>query len=304
MESRQDTDDATKTVRQAAARSARWTYNTEVNPPIRDVPELVMLGSDEIRKAVSLTEHEHPGCFEFVLIERGKASWELDGIVYETLAGDVFHTHPGEKHRGGFNVIEPCKFWWVIISAPHHEGWLRLSPEDSLRIKETLMQLPRVASIGLQAVDSFRKLKKALTHNSDLQSVTVRHALLDIILSLVEPGAGAKPPVADDLLRKFDKLVDKMGKEPEWRPTVEEMASFAGISASHFYRTFQEYTGEPPMNFVERLRVKEACRRLAEHPDSVTAIAFGLGYQTSQHFSTVFKRFMGVSPTEWRSSRR
>ena len=299
-----DTDSliSMETGRTSPTRSARWTYSTEIHPPIRLVPELVMLGSDELRKAQVLDEHEHPGCYEFVLIERGKANWELEGGLYETQAGDMFHSRPGEKHQGGFNVIEPCKFWWLIIRAPHQQGWLRLPPEESMLMDQELKRLPRVIPIGLSPVESFKKLKKALTKESPLQSTEVRSALLAILLAIIQPSDGTYT-IAPDLLRQFNELIDKMGKEPEWRPSVDELASFAGVSASHFYRTFQEYTGEPPITFVERLRVKAACRQLAESKDSVTDISHRLGYQSSQHFATVFKRFAGVTPTQWRNTR-
>lgn len=283
------------------SRSARWTYDTENDPPISLVPEFVMFGSDEIRKALPLSEHEHPGCYEFVLIERGKASWELNGVLYETKAGNVFYSRPGERHRGAFNVIEPCKFWWIIITVPHHQGWLRLPPEESKYIEHALTQLPRVFHIGLPPVDSFKKLKKALMKEAPLQSTAVRHALLDLMLAFIQPAASTSA-IADDLLHQFDILISRMNNEPEWRPDVDELAAFAGVSASHFYRMFQEYTGEPPITFVERLRIKEACRQLTESPDSVTDIAYRLGYQSSQHFATVFKRFIGVTPTQWRKA--
>ncbi|WP_169082403.1 AraC family transcriptional regulator [Paenibacillus sp. PL91] len=284
-------------------RSARWTYDTEVNPHIHLVPEFVMFGCDELRKALPLHEHEHPGCYEFVLIERGKARWELEGGLYETQAGDLFHSRPGEKHRGGFNVIEPCKFWWLIIRAPYEQEWLRLAPAESTALDQELSRLPRVAQIGLPPIQSFKKLKKALTLESPLQSTAVRSAILDILLSFIQPNDGSYP-IAQDLLHQFNGLIAKLNQQPEWRPSVDELAASAGVSASHFYRTFQEYTGEPPITFVERLRVKAACRQLAESQDAITDISYRLGYQSSQHFATVFKRFVGVTPTQWRNSHR
>ncbi|OBZ12686.1 AraC family transcriptional regulator [Bacillus sp. FJAT-26390] len=287
----------------SSPRSARWTYDVENNARIPLVPEFVLFGSDELRKALPLHEHEHPGCYEFVLIERGKASWELEGGLYETQAGDLFHSRPGEKHRGGFDVIEPCKFWWLIIKAPHEHGWLRMAPEESIVFHQALSRLPRVSQIGLPPIQSFKKLKKALTIESPLQSTAVRSAIIDILLAFIQPHDGTHS-IAPDLLHQFNRLIAKMGQQPDWRPTVDELAASAGVSASHFYRTFQEYTGEPPITFVERLRVKAACRQLAESLDSVTDISYRLGYQSSQHFATVFKRFVGVTPTEWRNSHR
>ncbi|MDQ6423487.1 AraC family transcriptional regulator [Paenibacillus sp. LHD-117] len=284
-----------------AASVARWTFDSAAESSIPLVPELIMLGSDELRKASPLYEHEHPGCYEFVLIERGKASWELEGDMYATQAGDLFHSKPGEKHRGGFNAIEPCKFWWVIFEAPHESGWLGLRTEEIRHVAQALEQLPRVKSVGLPSADSFRKLKQALTTRNDLQSVAVRTALLDTLLAMIQPkiGMGA---IAYDLLRQYDEFIARMGREPEWRPTVEQLAAAAGVSASHFYRTFQDYTGEPPITFVERLRVKEACRQLSENTDSVTDISHRLGYPSSQHFATVFKRYIGCTPTQWRKA--
>ncbi|QNK60182.1 AraC family transcriptional regulator [Paenibacillus sp. PAMC21692] len=280
---------------------ARWTFNTEIDPPVQRVPELVMLGSDELRKAAPLFEHQHPGCYEFVFIERGKASWELEGRLFETYASDLFHSRPGEKHRGGFNAIEPCKFWWLIIEAPHRHAWLGLPQEESRLVSDAIERLPRVKQIGLFAVQSFQKLKDAISLESPLRSVVVRSALLDTLLALIQSGARTDT-IAHDLLHHYDALIARMEREPEWRPTVDELAMTAGVSSSHFYRTFQAYTGEAPTAFSERLRVKEACRQLTDTEHSVTDIAYRLGYASSQHFATVFKRFIGCTPSQWRIS--
>ncbi|MCQ6559580.1 helix-turn-helix domain-containing protein [Paenibacillus mendelii] len=282
-------------------RDARWTYTTEDNGSIPLVPEFVMLGSDDIRKAIPLDDHVHHGCFEFAFVERGIASWELEGTVYKTQAGDVFHARPGELHRGGFSIIEPCKLWWMILTAPHHDGWLRLPPGESRWIEHSLEDLPRVVQIGFKAVESFKQLRKGLEKtNEALRGMMVRHAIHNLLLQLLQP-TEARAVIAEDLLRKFDLLIARMEQEPEWRPSVQELADAASVSQSHFYHTFQEYTGQPPITFIERLRIKEACRKLAETRDSVTDISHSLGYPSSQHFATVFKRFMGVTPTQWRN---
>ncbi|ANE45439.1 hypothetical protein SY83_02865 [Paenibacillus swuensis] len=281
------------------SRGTRWTYSIEYNPSIPSVPEFFMLGYDEIRKALPLFHHEHPGCYEFVLVERGKANWELDGKVYETQAGQVFHTRPGEKHRGEFNAIEPCVLWWVILKAPQTKNWLRLPMQEIERIDERLKLLPRIIQTGLAPVDALRKLKLALNPEHPYRSTAIRHGLLDIVLSIIQP-VTSDQEVAEDLSRQYDRLISQMVHEPEWRPSVDELARAAGVSPSHFYRTFQKHTGEAPITFVERLRIKSACRLLSESQDPITAIAFRLGYPSSQHFATVFKRFMGMTPTAWR----
>ncbi|KRF11174.1 helix-turn-helix domain-containing protein [Paenibacillus sp. Soil787] len=281
-----------------AKQSPRWTYDINTEDCLPGVPELLLFGFDEIRSALPLSYHQHAG-YEFVLVERGKANWELDGYVYETKAGDVFHTSPGEVHRGGFNVIEPSRFWWFIITPPHSEDWLRLPQGESECFKHALEALPRVTHTGLQAVDDIRKLRSALNSNVPLRTSATRQALLGLMLRILQPSQ-QMVSLADDLLRQLDALIDRIEKTPQWRPAIEEMADFVRISPSHFFRTFQEYTGLPPMVFIERARIKRACGLLVEGTDSVTEIANELGYASSQHFATVFKRITGMTPIQWR----
>lgn len=283
-----------------SARSARWTYEIEHNGTIGQVPEFIMFGFDEIRKALPLHRHEHPGCFEFVYVERGKAGWELDDAIYETHAGDVFHSRPGEPHRGGFDVIEPSKFWWLIVKAPHPNGWLRLMPDESEAFARAFAALPRIVHAGERPVEPFTRLKRALQNGGPFRSIAVRQAVVDLLLLFVQPPAD-ESDVADDLRQRFDVLTARMRREPDWRPSVTELADEAGLSPSHFYRTFQAHTGLSPMSYMERLRLKEACRRLTETVYPVTDIAHELGYRTSQHFATVFKRYTGMTPSRWRS---
>lgn len=285
----------------AAKQSPRWTYDVALQESIPDVPELILFGFDEIKSALPLSYHQHDG-YEFVLVERGKASWELDGQVYETKAGDVFHTCPGELHRGGFNVIEPSRFWWFIVTPPRTEEWLRLPLGESECIANALQMLPRVRHIGLQAIQGFRQLGDAINSNSPMRSTAVRQAVMGLLLAIVQPNERMFS-LADDLTSQFDLLLRRIEDEPDWRPDVEELAGMVRVSPSHFFRTFQAYTGLPPMSYIERMRIKKACSLLAESTATITEIANRLGYASSQHFATVFKRIIGMTPVQWRMSR-
>ncbi|NOV03589.1 AraC family transcriptional regulator, partial [Paenibacillus planticolens] len=281
-----------------AKQSPRWTYDAAMQGSIPDVPELILFGFDEIKSALPLSYHEHEG-YEFVLVERGKASWELHGQAYETKAGDVFHTCPGELHRGGFNVIEPSRFWWFIVTPPHAQDWLRLPSNESACFHSAMQALPRVRHIGLQAVQGFRKLGDAINSSSPLRSSSIRQAVLGLLLAIVQPNE-RMISLADDLADQFNLLLQRIEDEPEWRPDIEELAGFVRVSPSHFFRTFQSHTGLPPMVYIERMRIRKACSLLSESTAAVTEIANALGYASSQHFATVFKRIIGMTPVQWR----
>ncbi len=79
-----------------------------------------------------------------------------------------------------------------------------------------------------------------------------------------------------------------------------DLAGAAGLSEYHFCRAFRHATGLAPFEFVARLRVEEAKRRLRETNTSVLEIAIDVGYQSASHFSQLFRRLAGLTPTAYR----
>lgn len=277
--------------------SIRWVLEN----PCGTIPELKMLGCDHPRSALRLTEHEHPSAFEFVFIERGQASWEIEGQRFTTRSGDIFHTCPDERHRGRYDVIDPCRFWWLILEVPTSRDaeWLQLSSLDRQGLLQRLWQLPRVVTTGIfQTTELFNRLKKALERSDELSGLEARLTILDLLMLMLQPEP--RPSIPDDVRQSLDRIIEKMADHPEWRPAVSELAKLSGISSSHFYRIFQKYTGLSPMAYMDRLRIETSCRRLEETTDKITEIALDLGYASSQHFATVFRRVTGRTPTEWR----
>ncbi|MDQ3233112.1 MAG: AraC family transcriptional regulator [Pseudobdellovibrionaceae bacterium] len=85
----------------------------------------------------------------------------------------------------------------------------------------------------------------------------------------------------------------------EW-PHVAAVAEFFAMEPSHFQRLFKKATGMSPWNYILRARCRHACDQLRSSPSSVTSIAYDLGFPSSQHFSTVFRRLTGHTPGEFR----
>lgn len=81
---------------------------------------------------------------------------------------------------------------------------------------------------------------------------------------------------------------------------VEEMVHRSGLPERTFNRRFKQATGLTPVGYVQRLRIREAKRRLERTDASVERIGFDVGYQDPASFRRTFKRIAGMPPGSYR----
>jgi AraC family transcriptional regulator, arabinose operon regulatory protein len=85
--------------------------------------------------------------------------------------------------------------------------------------------------------------------------------------------------------------------------TVGTLADSAGYSPEHFSRIFRTVVGQPPEEFLIRLRIEHAKQMLVNSPMSISEIANVLGYRQASFFSVQFRQWTGKSPSEYRETK-
>lgn len=86
--------------------------------------------------------------------------------------------------------------------------------------------------------------------------------------------------------------------------TMMEMADLCHLSPSYFSRTFNKETGESFVNYISSRRIQLAKELLLETGKSISQIAEEVGYDNISHFTAVFKRTEGITPSAYRSSKK
>ncbi|MFN3464201.1 MAG: GyrI-like domain-containing protein [Terricaulis sp.] len=86
--------------------------------------------------------------------------------------------------------------------------------------------------------------------------------------------------------------------------SLARLSRRAGVSPSHFHRTFRAEVGETLADYVARLRLERAAFRLHVQEASVLQIALECGYQTHETFTRAFRRAFGKTPSAYRLWRR
>ena len=101
-------------------------------------------------------------------------------------------------------------------------------------------------------------------------------------------------------LSRLRRVTDYIRENLDQHLTLAQLGAVVYMSPYHFARLFQHSTGLPPHRFVVRARIDHAATLLAAPELSITQISRVVGFRTPSHFSTVFHRLMGVTPSEYR----
>ena len=101
----------------------------------------------------------------------------------------------------------------------------------------------------------------------------------------------------EQILNKAIRIVEQNLDNSEF--STEEFAKEMNMSRSNLHLKLKALTGESALDFIRKMRFKEACRLLKDGRYSVSEISDMVGFNTPSYFATCFKKYMGCLPTEY-----
>ncbi len=78
---------------------------------------------------------------------------------------------------------------------------------------------------------------------------------------------------------------------------IPDLAQTVGMSSSSFHQHFKAITATTPLQYLKELRLLEARRLLQTGQNSVSNIAYEVGYESPTQFSREYSRKFGISPS-------
>lgn len=192
----------------------------------------------------------------------------------------------------------------LIYGAPLAEkigtfGYFRYSQKEALHLSEKERAI---------FTDCLEKIKAEVehpvdTHSADLISANIQ-VLLEYLSRFYDRQFITRHKANSSVVANFEKELSEIysGRTALTEiPKVSYFAEKANLTPGYFGDLIRRETGSTPQEIISMRIIAEAKRRLAATDNDISIIAYDLGFQYPQHFTRLFKRVTGKSPSVFRN---
>ena len=258
------------------------------------------------QKPFGLHAHEFA---EIVIITAGRGVHVTDTESYLLNTGDTFviggsrqHDYHSMDRLCLVNILfQPDKLnlrTYDLRMLPGYHALFTLEPAWRRRhqFNSRLRLTPRELSVVMPMVD---KLEEELRTRANGFKFMATAAFMQIVGYLSRSYANSKSPDSRALLRIGEAISDL---EINYREAInlDRLARIAHMSKRNFIRSFQAAMGTSPIAHLVQLRVNRGASLLRRTDQSVTEIAFQVGFTDSNYFTRQFNKLIGVTPSQYR----
>lgn len=270
-----------------------------------ELPLLERMGLIHSSSTTRVSWHSHLG-FEILFLLDGRTAYEFkSGGSVELQGGQFLVVSPQAVHRGRHDVRAPCRVCGLVLNPLHRNSWRNtaFTPDDITRLRASLTDSANTVhplnpalrwiirqlmqEAGADWASQKNKIMPAI-----LRSL-VGAVVLEAMRQIISPPQAPKAIIAAALAYLEEHYREEIA--------IGHLAGHLGYSRSRVHGLFKSETGLSPNDYLQRLRVEKAQTLLRSASKSVTQIALETGFNSGQYFCTVFRRYTGVTPANYRT---
>ena len=225
--------------------------------------------------------------FYLMILTEGELSVTLGKTEIVAVPGSVILFPPNERYRYRYAGGEPLCYYWVHFTGSYAEQFLNECGFSPLPFYKTFERESSIAA-------KFRHLFELYEEQHPLQNHLLSCALEQLILSIAI--SIEKHPKAVH----FEKSLRHIHSAYHTDLRIPELAKMENLSHSRYITLFREQTGLSPTAYLIGLRIRVACELLKTTDLSIAQISLTVGYADAHFFSKLFKKYVGLSPKQYR----
>lgn len=267
-----------------------------------NIPGLRMFGKHSVTKAIpALSPHYHEDAFEITYLCKGTMTFFNDNKSHHLSGGDVFISFPDEPHHTGEVPISLNEMYWLQLDVTAAD-FLFLGKEWKEKLISELRKMnSRIVGTNTGEMQKLMKEFFKLTYNES--EIDERYHAASVLIYFLNQLITYSQRQGKVVSKDIQAAVDHIRENICETISLDSLAKISGLSLSRFKQKFCQQLGCTPREYINFQKV-ETAKILLEKGKNVTETAVELGFSTSNYFSSVFRRFTTLSPSEYRKAKK
>jgi len=251
--------------------------------------------------------HFHPE-YEIVYISNGRGKRHIANHISYFEDGDLIFLGPDLPHFGFTEELFEDHEQIVVQMKADFLGAEFLQQPELQFIRQLFQRAQQGISFGAEVqrragarlgamlqMNSFERLLELLRILQEL-ATTQDYRLLDIDHFALEVNA--------EHFERMQIVYEYVGKHYQEALRLEQIAARVNMTVPAFCRFFKKLTSKTFTQFVNELRITQACQLLTDEHRSIAEISFESGFNNLSHFNKQFRLVTGSSPRDFRKNLR
>ncbi|WP_322924140.1 AraC family transcriptional regulator [Paenibacillus campi] len=277
-------------------------YQVAPNPVFHASGSLYVLFTGESQTAPA--HRLGPKIYDYYLyhyVAEGRGQFITEDHTYKLSSGDSFLIHPGQLVSYVSDQQQPWHYHWVAFAGEQADELVQQAGFRADASVARRSQQPGLSEIGAY-LGAMLQAFYTQKDSSDLAALGYLHLIMAAASEQLTQQAAL--PGAESVTRRTVKqMIHYMSSQYAHPVSIEHMCSSIGYNRAYMSRIFKKETGMTPVTYLLKLRIDKARQLLRERPElSTQQIAASVGLTDALYFSKQFRRFYGVSPSQYRIS--
>lgn len=242
----------------------------------------------------------------FIFILSGEGKYRIEGEEHEVREGDLLILNPGVCHQSLTDKCaeEPVTEFFVGFSDIQIPGY----PHNYLPVPEGA----HLIHTGGELKQKLNKLCIAIETENEVckegRYFMLKAYLMELILLVIreqcETIAGPRGYAFESVNKKYvvENIISYFERNYSEKISLDRIAENMYLSPFYISKIFKSETGDTPIRYLINIRLEKAKELLEnESESSIQEIAGRVGYEDAYHFSKLFKKRYGLSPSQVRN---
>ena len=222
---------------------------------------------------------------------------------------------------------------WMRLQRIEHEAEIASLCRGAFLLAETGMMNKKSCATHWLTHDTFREMfpkvnlipEKVISEDNGIYSSGGAYSFLNLLLYLVEKYYGRETAIwcskvseidfdridqnqfvifngqkdhSDSQVMKTQEFIELHFAE---KISVEQLAEQTATSTRNFIRRFKKATNNTPIEYIQRVRMEAAKKKLESSTMNIHQVMYSIGYNDDKTFRSLFKRYVGMTPLEYRN---